>query len=172
VFIPTQFPDSGRRIAWAGMEPWFEESYGHELRSMSWSDARGLVEAGWELGSHTVSHVRLPDADDESLARELLDSRLECERQIGVACQSLAYPYGANDRRVRAAAARAGYQVAATLSPAAGRRPAPLAWPRVGVYRKDAPIRFGIKVSRPRRGLASGGARLAQGFRGAEPPGS
>jgi peptidoglycan/xylan/chitin deacetylase (PgdA/CDA1 family) len=170
VFIPTLFPASGGGIAWAGMEPWLHERHRHELRSMSWSDARGLAEAGWEVGSHTVSHARLPDADEESLRRELLESRLECERQIGVACHALAYPYGAHDRRVRAAAGRAGYLAAATLAPGAGHRPSSLAWPRVGVYRKDAPLRFGVKVLRPRRGLASGSVLLRERFRAEEPP--
>ena len=40
------------------------------------------------------------------------------------------------------------------------------------VYRKDAPIRFGVKISRARRGLASGSLLLSQRFRAHEPPSS
>ena len=50
------------------------------------------------------------------------------------------------------AARRAGYELAAAL-PAHVRRPVPLAWPRLGIYRQDADWRFRLKISRVVRAL-------------------
>ena len=62
-------------------------------------------------------------------------------------CETLAYPYGAFDERVVAATRAAGYAAACTL-PSDLPRPAPLEWPRIGVYRGDDRRSYGLKVSR------------------------
>ena len=63
-----------------------------------------LAEAGWELGSHTHTHARLPDLDDHALAMELRESREQFVQRTGVPATSIAYPYGAVDGRVVAGA--------------------------------------------------------------------
>jgi peptidoglycan/xylan/chitin deacetylase (PgdA/CDA1 family) len=116
------------------------------MRSMDWSMLESLVEAGWEIGSHTMSHARLPDLSDEALAQELLDSRRAIEARLG-RCELLAYPFGAWDQRVAAAAAAAGYSFAFTL-PFGGQSGAtPLSIPRVTIDDRDAPWRFRAKLS-------------------------
>jgi len=70
---------------------------------MSWSDIRALKDAGWEIGSHTVSHPHLPILDDKQLADELRYSSLHIARQLGQAPVSFAAPYGEVDARVRTA---------------------------------------------------------------------
>ena len=59
----------------------------------------------------------------------------------GRECQSLAYPCGAVDRQVVAAAGQAGYRHAVTL-PRGLHRPEPLHWPRVGIYHVDGEARW------------------------------
>ena len=87
------------------------------------------------------------------LATELRGSRRDCEQQLGVPCRSIAYPYGAVDRRVADAVADAGYLFAAEL-PGSFRMPsASLRWPRVGLYHRDAPWRFRLKTARLTRAL-------------------
>jgi peptidoglycan/xylan/chitin deacetylase (PgdA/CDA1 family) len=103
---------------------------------MSWDQLRGLADHGWEIGSHTRTHPRLPELGDEALDDELAGSRADCEAGLGVACETLAYPYGAVDERVVEAAGRAGYRYAVSL-PARLHAPRPLCWPRVGVYNVD-----------------------------------
>ena len=90
------------------------------------------------------THPPLTRLSDEELARELRESRVACERAIGRPCRSLAYPYGDFDARVTAAAEEAGYAAAAIDGLT---RPRALAWPRVGVYRKDSMRQFRLKVS-------------------------
>ncbi len=145
VFVPTAFADSGRPLHWAGIDHWSDGSYASELAGLTWEELRGLVDAGWEIGSHTRSHPRLTELDDDALAAELEQSRASCERETGQPCRSLAYPYGDVDARVIAAARRAGYEVAAGL-PARPGPSLPLAWPRVGVYHADALWRFHAKT--------------------------
>jgi peptidoglycan/xylan/chitin deacetylase (PgdA/CDA1 family) len=131
---------------------------------MSWTELAGLAAGGWEIGSHTVRHPHLTELGDRELDRELVRSRVECQRRLGVECTSIAYPYGDVDRRVVLAARRAGYLAGAAL-PSAWHRPRELEFPRVGVYHGDRDSRYRLKVSpavrvmRLRLGGRSGRAR-------------
>jgi peptidoglycan/xylan/chitin deacetylase (PgdA/CDA1 family) len=154
VFVPTDYPDSGRPMAWAGLDRWTGTPHEHELACMSWDQLRELGGRGWEVASHTCSHPALTRLDDGALEDELVRSREACAAEIGAPCRALAYPYGDQDERVTRAAARAGYSAAGALS---GRfhRNAPLRAPRVGIYHGDDMRRFSLKVSRLTRGLRS-----------------
>jgi len=146
VFVPTAYAGSGSPMAWPGIDGWLGGPHESELLPMGWDELRALAGAGWEIGSHTHTHPRLTELDDESLLDELTRSRRECEHHLGVRCDSLSYPYGDHDARVVDAAARAGYAVACTL-PARLHRSEPLRWPRIGVYHTDGEARFRLKVS-------------------------
>jgi peptidoglycan/xylan/chitin deacetylase (PgdA/CDA1 family) len=117
-----------------------------ELVTLSWDALRDLAERGIEIGSHTISHPHLPLLSDEELARELRDSRESIEDELGRPCPFLAYPFGDQDERVRAAAGAAGYTGAFALGgpPAPGD---PYAIPRVGIWRKDTAWRTALKTS-------------------------
>ncbi|MDP2028659.1 MAG: polysaccharide deacetylase family protein [Thiobacillus sp.] len=77
-------------------------------------ELRVMRESGMEIGSHTVNHVRLTEADDAQLRRELHDSRATLEDMLGQAVSSFAYPYGAWDARCADAVREAGYSAACT----------------------------------------------------------
>jgi peptidoglycan/xylan/chitin deacetylase (PgdA/CDA1 family) len=53
-----------------------------------------MVDAGWEIGSHTMSHPDLVSLGPEEMRSELYDSRLFLEDSLGITIDSLAYPYG------------------------------------------------------------------------------
>ena len=112
---------------------------------LDWSDLSVLAEAGWEIGSHTVTHARLVELDDAGLDQELRDSREAIEERLGRPCRSIAYPYGDTDARVRAAAARAGFTAGCTSEGTL--RGDPLDWPRVGVNGDDGLLAFRLKTS-------------------------
>src|ERR671931_1395402 len=107
VFVVTSFVESGEPLRWPGLE--------QSEDSLGWPELELLREAGWEVGSHTVTHPLLPDLDDADLERELVYSRSTIRKRLGL-CETLAYPYGRADERTAAAAARAGYLAAFTLS--------------------------------------------------------
>jgi peptidoglycan/xylan/chitin deacetylase (PgdA/CDA1 family) len=117
---------------------------------LRWDELRVLAADGWEIGSHTVSHRRLPTLEDEELDEELRSSRVQLEEGLGRSCRSLAYPYGDVDARVVRAAAAAGYE-SACLVGAAPVPPGPLAWPRVGLSSRDGWLGFRVKVAPPVR---------------------
>jgi len=121
-----------------------------ELLTMSWDMLQEVAERGVEIGSHTVSHPHLPELGDHELHSELRESRERIEDRLGRPCRVLAYPYGHHDARVRAAARAAGYSAAFTLEPPTGVFE-PSAVPRVGVYRRDTPLRFSMKTARLRQ---------------------
>lgn len=147
VFVPTAFAGGDEPMSWPGIDRWHGTEHERELLPMSWDELRALAADGWEIGSHTHSHPRLTLIDDEHLAEELTVSKRECERQLGTNCRSIAYPYGANDERVAAAARDAGYEAAAALPNQLLGRPEPHIYPRHGIYRVDGPRRFRLKIS-------------------------
>jgi peptidoglycan/xylan/chitin deacetylase (PgdA/CDA1 family) len=120
--------------------------------AMSWDDLALLAAAGWEIGSHSVSHVPLPDLEDAALDRELRGSREAIEDALGIPCSSVAYPYGQVDARVRTAAERAGF-VAGCTTDGRFRAGDPLLIPRVGIDGRDSDLMFRIKTSREGRAL-------------------
>ena len=146
VFAPTALVGRPEPMAWAGLEAWARGPHADELRVLGWDDLAGLAAAGWEIGSHTRTHPRLPGLDDEALARELHGSRTDCEAALARPCRALAYPYGAVDARVVRAAAAAGYQAAASPLGRPLGHPA-LAFARIGLYERDERARLRAKLS-------------------------
>ena len=146
VFVPTGHVGSDGPMTWPGIEEWLDGPHASELVPMSWDELRTLSEAGWEIGSHTVSHPHLTRLAESSLFKELEESRSHCELNLGRDCRSLAYPYGDFDDRVISAARTAGYLTAATL-PRRFEGKNPLAWSRVGIYRTDGPLTYRLKIS-------------------------
>lgn len=66
------------------------------------------------IGAHGATHVALSECDDTQLRKELHSSKCYLEDTIGCEVLTMAYPYGAADRRVRDAVGEAGYQLAAS----------------------------------------------------------
>ena len=124
---------------------------GEEGRLLDESEAGELVEAGMELGSHTLSHPDLRLLDGGELSRELEESKSAVERVIGRPCRTLAYPYGLYDERVVSAARAAGYELAFAWLPGPWR---PLEAPRLPAPPRHGARRLALKLAglrRPRR---------------------
>lgn len=172
VFVPTAYVAGDEALEWASMEKWAATPFAGELRCMSWPDLRTLVEAGWEIGSHTSTHPNLTSLEDAALDRELTVSRSLCEEEIEQPCKTLAYPFSAHDRRVMERARAAGYEAAVILDNNLIVPPGSLVRPgkeaemfgllREGVYRRDGWPRLLAKTSPlARRARASRLARIA-----------
>jgi peptidoglycan/xylan/chitin deacetylase (PgdA/CDA1 family) len=69
------------------------------------------------IGSHGMSHARLPFVDDATIDAELTGSRARISSWLGHSPSTLAYPNGDYDDRVTRAAKAAGYEVAFTTEP-------------------------------------------------------
>jgi peptidoglycan/xylan/chitin deacetylase (PgdA/CDA1 family) len=66
------------------------------------------------IGAHGLTHRPLTQCTDVELKSELNDSKRYLEDLLAKPVTALSYPFGAVDARVRAAAQRAGYEVAAS----------------------------------------------------------
>ncbi|MEN6371528.1 MAG: polysaccharide deacetylase family protein [Armatimonadota bacterium] len=84
-------------------------------RTMDLDQLREWLDAGLEIGAHTVSHPRLSELTEEEIARELTDSKKALESLLNVPVDFLCYPYGNFDGRVRRLAS-ASYKAALAIS--------------------------------------------------------
>jgi peptidoglycan/xylan/chitin deacetylase (PgdA/CDA1 family) len=148
VFVPTDYARDQRPRSWPNLDRWLDGQWAGELAGADWEQIGKLAEAGWEIGSHGRSHIRLSELDDQVLKAELEDSRRSCEEHTGTPCRSVAYPYGDHDDRVIQAARDAGYVTGATI---AGRLTPQatadvMCWPRLGINRHDHGLRLRAKA--------------------------
>lgn len=109
---------------------------------------RTLLDAGMEIGSHTLSHPDLRLLDDAALATELRDSKAALEEIQGRPCRTFAYPYGLHDDRVVAAVGAAGYELAWAWQPGPWRD---LAAPRLPAPPRHGALRLALKLAGVRR---------------------
>jgi peptidoglycan/xylan/chitin deacetylase (PgdA/CDA1 family) len=126
---------------------WLRPELGMELALMSWDTARSLAAEGFRCGAHSLTHPRLAGLDAASLGPELVDARRRIEDELSQPVVHLAYPYGAFDQAVQAAAAEAGYVTACSTRP--GRSGADddlLALHRVTVYGHDSLLDFAWRL--------------------------
>ena len=103
-FLVTDFV--GRDNAWDVRYTW------HPLRHIEWDAITHWQSRGFEFASHSASHARLTWLTDSERAAELERSRETLVRRLGAAAgRAVAYPFGARDARVEAAARVAGYEL-------------------------------------------------------------
>ena len=81
-------------------------------RLMDAAQIREMEAAGVSIGSHTLSHPRLPECRHDDKGREIGDSKARLEDLLGHAVEHFAYPYGQYDDRDRERVAEAGYRSA------------------------------------------------------------
>lgn len=88
-----------------------------EIDLLNWDELKDLIAAGWEVGSHTKTHVDLTVLGDDNLAEELAGSKALLEERLGREIMAVSYPFGLADKRVRTAAQAAGYRLGLTTRP-------------------------------------------------------
>ncbi|AFM28093.1 polysaccharide deacetylase family protein [Desulfomonile tiedjei] len=72
---------------------------GQNAEAMTWSQLQEMQAAGWEIGSHSMTHPMLTELTDSQLVYELSESK-NLLVQHGLTGTSFAYPYGDFDPRV------------------------------------------------------------------------
>ena len=116
---------------------------------LSGEQLRSLVQQGWEIGSHTVTHRALPFLNTAELKEELDASRCHLEDTIGAPVKTIAFPFGLTNSRVLRASQRAGY-IFATGSPFLSRwEGQPIVFPRIPVFPWDTPGTLEKKIAAP-----------------------
>ncbi len=103
-----------RKTVFQTTEYWQYELY----RMLGWQDARQLRELGIELGAHTVSHRNLAKLPVDEIRRELQGSKERIEKELGIDCFAIAYPFGSRDTfsdSVISVAKELGFRLGMTL---------------------------------------------------------
>ncbi len=95
-------------------------------------DVRPLLEAGFEVGSHSLTHPILPRLDAGRMREEIVESRTRIGALIGRDVTSFCYPNGDNDARCRDLVREAGYVCAVSMACGGN---TPTAWDALGLRR-------------------------------------
>ncbi len=62
--------------------------------SLNWSQIKEMTRSGILFGAHTRSHINFGSFDVDSIRSEIVDSKVEIEKQLGKEVMGFAYPYG------------------------------------------------------------------------------
>jgi peptidoglycan/xylan/chitin deacetylase (PgdA/CDA1 family) len=107
---------------------------------------RALIDAGWEIDSHTLTHPDLTGLDAEGLQHEVAGSRATLRHQFAVPVDFFCYPSGRFDARVVAVVKAAGYLGATTTEYGLARPRDLYRLARVRVNGSDGVVGFGAKL--------------------------
>lgn len=73
---------------------------------VSWRELREMVEAGFTIGAHTLTHPDLTRLGESEAEAEIVGAKTILEDRLGVSVRSFAYPRGRYDGQAREIAAR------------------------------------------------------------------
>jgi peptidoglycan/xylan/chitin deacetylase (PgdA/CDA1 family) len=76
---------------------------------MNADQIKDMAAMGWEVGSHSISHLDLTALDPYRQRQEIVDSRTRLESALGVPVLTIAYPFGISNPGVIDYAHFAGY---------------------------------------------------------------
>jgi peptidoglycan/xylan/chitin deacetylase (PgdA/CDA1 family) len=80
------------------------------IRSLSWEELQRVRREGFVIGSHTKSHIVIPNEILPCIEKELSESRYELESKLGTPIRHFAYPSGLFNATSVKAVATAGYR--------------------------------------------------------------
>jgi peptidoglycan/xylan/chitin deacetylase (PgdA/CDA1 family) len=125
-------------------------------RVMSIEQIRSLPRDLVTIGSHTLTHPYLPEAKPADAARELLESRLKLERDLGWPVDTFSFPFGGFADWLLDLCREAGYRRIFTTVPgfAFDGDPDAFVVGRVRVDPTDSLLEFRLKVAGAYRWLA------------------
>ena len=81
---------------------------------LSTQQIKEMISSGWNIEGHTSNHVDLATVDDQTLAKELRESKEKLESIGGKPIHYFAYPFGVYNGKIVGAAKDAGYKMAFT----------------------------------------------------------
>ena len=133
-----------------GKNSWDRQSGGPELKLMGEGEVRELLAAGWELGAHTVNHLRLTTLSLKEAEVEIRESKTLLEQKFQTPVDSFSYPYGAHSPEICAKVRKTGYTAGVTIFSSAPSVTAdPWRMRRVFPHAGDSSLTFRLKLSGP-----------------------
>jgi peptidoglycan/xylan/chitin deacetylase (PgdA/CDA1 family) len=151
IFIPVG--NLGRNPEWFG-EGDFQAK---KEVVMSVSQLQGLPFDLVSIGSHTMTHSKVPLLGEEDAKREIFESKKELEGILGRKIRVISFPYGEYNQRIVNLARQAGYQRVFTILPS---KPfcysAEYVTGRVSASPEDSHLEFRLKLLGAYQWLALG----------------
>lgn len=96
-----------------GGEPnWLPDATG---TIVSWQQLRRIHDAGFEIGSHSVTHPQLDLLSDDEARHEIVESKRILETELEAEIAGFCYPHGFSSASVRTAVVEAGYEYACSV---------------------------------------------------------
>jgi peptidoglycan/xylan/chitin deacetylase (PgdA/CDA1 family) len=131
-----------------GTNEWDRPLGARVLRLLDEEGLHKVVAQDIVIGSHGVTHRRLPGLDPSELDGELRSSAAQLSSMGLPEPAAFSYPYGACSPEVAAAAQEAGYAAAFTVNPGVVRRGENrYALPRIEVFANDSPFGLRLKLA-------------------------
>ncbi|MFQ5890749.1 MAG: polysaccharide deacetylase family protein [Gemmatimonadota bacterium] len=95
-------------------EAWIYDKFRGLDAPLSRDQVAALHEAGYEIGSHSVTHPHLIELPDDRIRKEFEESKKTLESITGTPCIYLSIPGNFYDRRIRRIAEECGYRAVFT----------------------------------------------------------
>ncbi len=112
--------------------------------TLLWQQIAEMHRGGVRFGSHTQTHTILTTADEETVRREVVESKRAIESALGGKCDTFSYPNGNWSEETKRILSEAGYSLAVTTEKGAWLESTdPLCIPRVNVYEENLVGPFG-----------------------------
>lgn len=86
--------------------------YWEEWAHMGWDAAAELIEDGFEVGAHSMTHPDLRSCGNGDLEQEVLGAKQVLEKRLPGEITSFSYPHGRYNSHVTRAVEHAGYRLA------------------------------------------------------------
>ena len=119
------------------------KSEGSDLSS---KQVKKMYRAGWEIASHSITHPDLTTLDPATLEHELVGSKEELEKDLGIEIVNFCYPAGQYDDEVVKAVEAAGYRGATTVNPGLAEKSMPFELNRIRIDAGDGPDQLATKL--------------------------
>lgn len=122
----------------------------HGVDMLAWHDLKDMAREGFEIGSHTHTHVLVRQLNHEEAAHELAISKKIIEEKLGVPVRSFAYPRGRTTAFApwtREVLQKCGYAAGCTMMEGClSRKTDLLQLPRIGIDQTDTLQTFRMKL--------------------------
>jgi peptidoglycan/xylan/chitin deacetylase (PgdA/CDA1 family) len=115
---------------------------------MGWDELLATVKTSITLGSHTVSHPRLPQLEPNEAKKEIEESKKILEDRLGIPIHHFCYPHGKLNERLVDMVRQAGYRTGCSVKPGFNVKSTDrYALKRIGVFGDDSLMQFALKIA-------------------------
>jgi len=104
IFLVAGF--AGKTSRWGRADGYAEQ------KMLDWGQVREMRKAGITLGSHTLTHPRLPELPLDEARGEIEGAKQLMEDELGETVEYFAYPYGRYNQEIQRMVEEAGYSLA------------------------------------------------------------